>query len=108
MNLKNKYVQTYNNKLLCIAAYEKFKELGYDFDRKSLPSTDCAYIRVDCSCALSSGSRLSSMDGIAIGAKEMSLDEFFTFKKEIETIEIGGKKYSKEDVESRLKDLEEV
>ena len=48
------------------------------------------------------------MDGIAIGAKEMSLDEFFTFKKEIETIEIGGKKYSKEDVESRLKDLEEV
>lgn len=114
MNVNGKFIRTHSNLELAIAVYAKLTEFGYFF------WDDCNFIENSKWGEYVEGIRVredGSLEWCFTGHKmiawlknyeEIPLDELFAAKKCIETIEIGGRKYSKADFENRLKDLEEV
>jgi len=100
---KNKAFKTYNNSALHEAIIKKLEELGYE--KSAWDYSLLNFIEVDRNSDIIPLERQHSFDEETEFA---SLDELFAAKKSVETITIGGRNYSKEEVENRLKDLEEV
>jgi len=110
--LIGKYFPIYQNEDLFNAVQGKLFELGAEWNMNGVKRMTFSVID---ECIQIGQEHRTMLRGSIESAKstyrckEMPLDELFALKPaQVETIEIGGRKYSKEEVEDRLKDLEEL
>ena len=107
IELNMKRLDFFGDEILFNAIQDKLLELGF-LNADNMSNRSVMNFAEVCVIDISNG-RFYAVNIESPEYEEIDLAKLFkTQKVSVETIEIGGRKYSKKDVEDRLKNLEEV